>query len=275
MQMRGWIVLILICLVVGLAVVWWYSQNGPLDQVKRYRIYYGPMTSDILEAMKSFDMVILEPKQLRDGDVTALHDAGVIVIGYMSVIEIGSWDEEWMSQTEPYWIHTDGQVLKNGENPLGNIIQSEYRSLLLDYHKRWIVDRGLDGVFLDTVDTMTLYDDQWAADAHAAYYDLLSALRSNAPAHYVIQNRGFDVLYGLPRKILDAVMWENFRPEDIADQDTRPLRAELEWSRRWRRHSIFAVTYSNDPAVLAYTKKRNWILLIRADGTSHIRWIEE
>ncbi len=271
--------LVLVFVLLAGAWFWWTTARVTADHLGHYRIYYGEITDKILDKMKAFDLLVVEPKQISQDQVQELKKAGVKVVGYLSVMEVGSWDEDHMEVTQPYWLMEGSKPLRNGTNPVGDLTHPLYQGILLEKLQVEILNKGMEGVFLDTVETSDLIKDpQVYTEIVTAYSDFLGDIRRLMPEGLIIQNRGFDVLASIDRFAIDAFVWENFfLPEDQAGEkrifDKRVW--DLEVSSRWRSHAVLTISYEESEATREFTRKRGWGLLVHPDGTSHNRWVDQ
>lgn len=167
-----------------------------LALIHDYVVYYGEGRVDELA---QYDLAIIQPETLTAAELAALRDQGTLVVAYLSVGEV-----------EPYrpW-YTNGQVEADwilGENrDWGSYYvdarQPGWQALMIDVAGEYL-DKGFDGIFLDTLDTADLYP-----ETRQGMIDLVATLRATYPSALLVQNRGFRVL-DETAPLIDAVMFE-------------------------------------------------------------------
>ncbi|MCY9666616.1 endo alpha-1,4 polygalactosaminidase [Paenibacillus alginolyticus] len=189
--------------------------SKPFQNVKDYSLYYGAPTEQAIMHLKSKDLIIIEPQLFSKVQIQDIQSKGTIVIGYISVMETPSWNSLRVKEllSSDYLLkHGERVHFKQWDSYLMDLRQLHYRQLLLSEIKTSISDKGLDGMFLDTVGDI----DDWIQDAatqtqtREAYRSFLHDVSNQYPELSMIQNRGFDTLdYALP--YMDGLLWEDWR----------------------------------------------------------------
>lgn len=189
--------------------------SKPFQNVKDYSLYYGAPTEQAIIHLKSKDLIIIEPQLFSKVQIQNIQSKGTIVIGYISVMETPAWNNFRVKEllSSDYLLkHGERVHFKQWDSHLMDLRQSHYRQLLLSEIKTSISDKGLDGMFLDTVGDI----DDWIQDAatqnqtREAYRSFLQDVSNQYPELSMIQNRGFDTLdYALP--YIDGLLWEDWR----------------------------------------------------------------
>lgn len=134
------------------------KEKRPWDEVSSYVCYYGPFNRD----MKEFDVAILEAANLSKSEIKELNNAGVYTIAYLSVGEekgLNIGDGKGPGGFASYYF-ADGEG-----KPVQNANWGSYYTNAADplWHERVIqtakeiIDKGCDGLFLDTIDTVDRY----------------------------------------------------------------------------------------------------------------------
>lgn len=211
-----------------------------------FAVYYGRFDHARLKAARQFAMLIVHPgkgvdalnaevvRRLRvgrDGQADTADDA--LVLAYLSLGE----DEDPPRGPGPRsarFLDRSGLVMKDGfpapgpdglpvttETPDGipdrngawgsyyvNPADEDWRRLLLARAHR-LADMHVDGFLLDTLDAPSgIY-----ADLQPAMLDLLALLRREFPAHFLVANRGIELLRRDPDRYLqslDGVLLESW-----------------------------------------------------------------
>lgn len=198
--MRKLLLSILLSLTIGL--VWTVStaQAPVRDQIKtieNYIVYYGRGRADDLA---TFDLAIIQPDTLSADELQQLRRQGTLVVSYLSVGEAepgrqwyadGRVDPRWLLGKNPNWGSYYVDASQKGWQDLMVSLTGEF------------LDKGFDGVFLDTVDTVDAYP-----RTTQGMIDLITGLRQAYPDALLVQNRGFTVIEQVAPQI-DALMFED------------------------------------------------------------------
>jgi len=243
---------------IGLVLI---RNQSPLQKVTNYKIYYGDMTSDILEDMKKYDMVIVEAMHFDESMVETLKDAGVKVIGYISVSEVGWWDTEIIQEMDRNQYITSGhKPLMNGKNMLGDLATTHFRNVLLRMIEERIMQKGMDGIFFDTLDTVDIIKDESERFNQAmGYTKLIMDIRLKWNNIILIQNRGFHYTNYLERGMIDGLLWENFSAELMNEPRYKQRAMVLNRLRWFANVRTLALAYKDEEASRAVARRNHWI----------------
>lgn len=257
----------------------WLRGTGSLAAVESYKIYYRGINEKILNDMSNYDLVIVEASHFDSKAVQRIkQNKNTIILGYLSVMEIGSWDREILDRlNETDYLTVDRKKVKSEENGnnIGDISQAHYRQILIKILESRILSKGMDGVLLDTVDVLDDYTGDPAVYKRlmAGYTGFLRGIRSRFSDAYILQNRGFSSFYNIGGDYLDGIVWENFNSPEIDKRDTVRKRIDkLEELNRKKGIIVFTVSYENERANKAFASKMNWKHLQHNAGTSHNTW---
>ena len=206
----------LAALVISLAVLGNVSFAASLpSKVGNYFIGYQ---SGLMDSMKRFDMSITDARNYTKEQVQQLKASGVTVIGYVSVgEEVGlekgdgkgpggyaSWYFDANGDNKPDQNGEFASNYTNAANPL-------WVQRVVDGYAKEAFDKGVDGIFLDTVNTIEVYP-----QSKDGMINLIKKLRERYPDKIIIQNWGFNIAEATAPYI-NAVMWESWYP-DSTDQ---------------------------------------------------------
>lgn len=177
------------------------------DDIESYACYYGP---GMIEEMSQRDAAIIEVRNQSPESIAKLKEAGTLVIGYISLGEDdelrvgdaggpGGFDSAYFDR------NNDGAPDKNSvwSSYFTDSRQPAWRRYFLDIAWNMKHKYGVDGFFLDTVDTSDLYKE--SADAMIT---LVKELRAQNPDSLIILNRGFHTVGELAPDV-DGVMFES------------------------------------------------------------------
>lgn len=165
------------------------AKKTPWNDAQTFVCYYGQYD----EAMKGFDVAILESRSLKDEDIKALNDAGVYTIAYITIGEDDSLtrgDGKGPGGYASYYFDDGGKPAQNGNwnsyyvdagNPL-------WQDTILEKAKA-IIARGCDGLFLDTIDTVDIYP-----DTIPGMVELIKKLKETFPGKKIVANRGMTIM---------------------------------------------------------------------------------
>ncbi|WP_404284451.1 endo alpha-1,4 polygalactosaminidase [Exiguobacterium aurantiacum] len=192
------------------------TTGNPLADVASYKIYYDAPTKSKIKKMQRYDLMIIEPVYYTAAQIKELKKYGTKVYGYINTMEADNWNTDFINQlNESDFFHRNGERVHYAEwdSYLTDITSSHYQAILVAEVKKQIVDKGLDGVFLDTVGNID--------NEHSEQPDVLAAQRDGMsqfmgtlnelyPSLSLIQNWGFGTLKSHTYRYVDGVMWESF-----------------------------------------------------------------
>jgi len=238
-----------------------YRGQSPLKNITNYRIYYGRVDDETLEGMKKYDMVVVEALRFDAAMVERLHQAGVMVIGYISVSEVGHWDDAILDVLgKSDFLYSDGKAVMNASNKLGDLKSIHYRTVLLNTIEKRIRSKGMDGIFFDTVDSIDVVDleDKRLEQAYG-YIKLIEDIRVKWEDAILIQNRGFRYTHLLERGMIDALLWENFSEDKMSEKVYQRWAVNFRRMRWFKNIRPMVLSYRNEAESKAYADKNNWL----------------
>jgi hypothetical protein len=166
----------------------------------RFACYYG---LNRLDQLAKYDLVIVQAELYPAADLTALHERGTLPFGYLSLSQVADTET-----TAPWALReaTTGAVVRN---PLWQTVLVDCRSaawqrLVIEEQIPRLVQRGIYGLFLDTVDVDARFAETWPGVAQ-----LLRRIRWEHPELALLANRGFTVLDAVAETV-DGVVFESF-----------------------------------------------------------------
>lgn len=258
MRYIGWMIA---GLSLAILIVLMIRGQSALKNISSYRIYYGDMNNQILEDMKKYDMVVVEALKFDEQMVSDLKASGVKVIGYISVSEVGSWDDAVIDNLMlADYYHENGHILTNRQNRLGDLSSVGFRSVLLKTIENRIVSKGMDGVFFDTVETLDIISNEGERHLQAlGYVELIEDIRLEWKNLILIQNRGFNYTYVLERGMIDAFLWENFNGDRIHEKLYMTRAKDLHRLRWIGKVRTMVLAYRNEDASRGAALRNHWI----------------
>lgn len=199
------------------------SAAALLEDVQSYTIYYGEPSERAVKQLSRHDLVVLEPRLWSEAQLRLLQDRGVRVYGYLSLLEQHETSAlHALAEPADYlWIEGERDWRSEWRSWSMNINSENYRELLRQDYRSQILDKGLDGVFLDTAGNVD--DGIWNAAVSDSQRDgvvsFIRELRAAHPAKGIIQNWGLGALKDRTAPDLDGILWENFSPQTAAQDE--------------------------------------------------------
>ncbi|MEW6279395.1 MAG: endo alpha-1,4 polygalactosaminidase, partial [Candidatus Eremiobacterota bacterium] len=175
-----------------------------------FYVYYGP-PEDAVGRLRDYDMAFVELRSTSDEVGHKLKEDVKHLIAYLSC---GEATGDLVPQTPK-----DAQMGVNRygwDSVYANPSHPGWISLLARYAST-LINRGADGLLLDTVDTVDIFP-----HIHDGMVELVRMLRKRFPNKILILNRGFSILKAcLDNSLIDAVMFETMvrREFNAADRE--------------------------------------------------------
>jgi hypothetical protein len=185
-----------------------------LPSITNFACYYG---KDEVKELSRYSLVILESKNYSASEIHQLKASGAIVVGYLSLGEILEEPVVDSSPSKsqddvalpPYYLDKDHDG-KPDRNPGWSSLYVDVRSprwqnrVLREFIPEIVDKKGIQGLFLDTLDTVDLYP-----QTRSGMAELIRQIRENYPGIPLIANRGFSMLESLVGEV-DAILFEAF-----------------------------------------------------------------
>lgn len=177
-------------------------------KIRSYACYYGAGHS---AELLTRDAAIIEARAQTPAEVNALRAAGRLAIGYISIGEdhnLRKGDGLGPGGNDSGYFDRDGDGAadKNGvwASYYANAASPSWRAYFLANAARLRATHGVDGFFLDTVETCLLYP-----ESRDGMVSLIKELRAAHPDAIIVLNRGWDLLPALG-DTADGLMFESF-----------------------------------------------------------------
>lgn len=173
-----------------------YPKNK-LANVNNYTLYYG---DGKIDQLKKFDLAIIDPTGETKMGIKKLEESGTKTIAYLSIGEVSSFrwyydlvDKNWAIGKNQNWDSFQIDVRNQG-----------WHDLLLNEVIPHIKALGVQGLFLDTVDTVNI-----EPAMKSSMVQLIKQIREKYPNFTLVMNRGFSIMdKAIP--YVDGVMFEDF-----------------------------------------------------------------
>ncbi len=179
--------------------------------------------------ISKFDLAVVDAD--AHPDLTAIKKTNTILIGYVSLGEVG--DYRW------YWKHIANKswILEKNPNWNSNMIDvraQEWQDWLIDKIIPRILADGFDGLFLDTIDTAEYLEKYHPKHkypgAQKRMIQLIKAIRKKFPTIYIIANRGFSMLSKIGSAIDGVVAESIFSTIEFNENQNARLRTSDEYN---------------------------------------------
>jgi hypothetical protein len=182
--------------------------RAAFKKIQSYSCFYGPgRTTDLLTR----DAAIIETRAQSVAEVNALRSAGRLAIGYISIgedAELRTGDTKGPGGYDSSYFDRNGDNLPDKNETwnsyFANAASPAWRTHFLARADEIIKTHGVDGFFLDTVETSLSY-----RDSFPAMVSLIRELRARHPNAVIVMNRGWDLLPDLGATP-DGIMFESF-----------------------------------------------------------------
>ncbi|MEJ2764882.1 endo alpha-1,4 polygalactosaminidase [Photobacterium sp. MCCC 1A19761] len=185
--------------------------------------YYN--TIDSVRELMSYDRAVVNPSLITPRQIKTLHDAGTQVFAYVSV---GEYD----GKNLPSSLHAASPIKNNNwQSHVMDLSSKEWQSHLLALAAKHLA-KGFDGLFLDTLDSYTLFAEDEASQAiqQQALIQLIEALSRLQSQPALILNRGFTILPRLKAPVHAVVaesLYHSYHPVD--DSYRKVSQSDTEW----------------------------------------------
>ncbi|MFC0524648.1 endo alpha-1,4 polygalactosaminidase [Pontibacillus salicampi] len=249
------------------------ADSNPLSTVANYKIYYDSPTTQILLEMKEYDLVIIEPTLYSGEQIDSIQQSGTKVYGYINTMEADVWNTEITKKLQPddYFYRANKRVYyEKWDSYLMDLTSSHYRSILLQHIKSHIVQKGLDGVFLDTVGNIdtehSSTPDIWK-DQVDGMLSLLKQIKEQHPNLSLIQNFGLETFQKHTHFYMDAIMWEDFHYSVVSkDQWSNNQIASLQSLQQNNHYVVLTVSFSEKKKSSNYAARHKFIHFHTSNG---------
>ncbi|MGE7091487.1 endo alpha-1,4 polygalactosaminidase [Lysinibacillus sp. NPDC048646] len=195
-----------------------------LAAVEDYKYYLDKGNKTIGKEMQKMDLVIVEPIEMQQPYIEAAQEHGTLIFGYINAMEADTWNETLYNQLQEIDFYTDeyGEKMYFAEwdSYLMDMTSSHYQNLLLEEIQKQIVDKGLDGVFLDTVGNIDSFlPPKEQVQQNEAMLTFIKKIKQQFNGLSIAQNWGFQTLADYTAPYIDFVMWENFSYKVVGEDD--------------------------------------------------------
>lgn len=187
-----------------------------------FGVCYSKVTPD---QVKNYRMVIIEPDHYSKLEIEALKETGTKIIAYITLGETD--DNRW------YFSLLEERGFEGKNENWGsyylNLADYETRSILIDRAFPGVMSKGVDGLFLDTIDAVAPYTERFEMEPYMV--ELIRDLRSKYPSTIIIQNAGLFLL-DQTKIYVDAVLIEDIASGYNFDENEYFIKNNEEFEQR-------------------------------------------
>lgn len=254
------------------------SIQAKLADVKDYKYYLDNGNDTIGEDMTKLDLVIVEPIEMQQKYIDNAQKNGTLVYGYINAMEADQWNTVLYRQLEEDDFYRDKQGEKmyfaQWDSYLMDMTSSHYQDILLTEIEKQIVQKGLDGVFLDTVGNINSYlpedEQKWQNEAMLSF---IQQIKQRHPTLSVAQNWGFQTLIDYTAPYVDFIMWEDFSYHEVGnDEWSLEMMKKLVHLREEFGTQVMAIGFTDELESRALAKKYNFKFFYSPAGSYYNTW---
>lgn len=189
--------------------------------VEEYIIFYGSANDSIINKLKNYKLIIIEPRNFSKAQLAEIKKSGTIIYGYTSFVEQNENNIEFKILKDKWFYKPDGQKIRNEQwgSYYMDLSQKGYQNFLIEQVYLHVIEKGCDGLFIDTIGDID--DMSWSSEdkkkMQKGYRSTLSRITKSYPNLKVIQNWGFNTLKNYSYDLVDGVMWEGFSFDYLID----------------------------------------------------------
>jgi len=185
---------------------------------ERWVVYYDKRLAP--EVFLPFDVIVFD----RQGHppLAPIKERQKILLGYLSLGEAETFRDNYQ------WIQDHQLILETGPewkgNPVIDVRKPEWEAYVLKVLVPETVNRGFDGVMLDTADSVIWLEHtqpQKYTGMQDALVRIIKQMRARYPDMKIMLNRGFPLLEKVGGDI-DMVLAESIYPTSAAQSNTSP-----------------------------------------------------
>ncbi|QDQ00957.1 endo alpha-1,4 polygalactosaminidase [Lysinibacillus fusiformis] len=254
------------------------SIKEKLAAVKDYKYYLDKGNNTIGKEMQKMDLVIVEPIEMQQQYIEAAQEQGALIYGYINAMEADKWNETLYNQLQEDDFYKDEYGKKmyfdEWDSYLMDMTSAHYQDLLLEEIQKQIVDKGLDGVFLDTVGNIDSFlPPEEQVKQNQAMLTFIKKIKQHYNGLSVAQNWGFQTLANYTAPYIDFIMWENFSYDVVGEDDWSLEKiAQLEHIREKFGTQVMTIGFSNETQSRALAEKHHFKFFYNPAGSYYNSW---
>lgn len=249
-----------------------------LADVKDFKYYLDKGNDAIGGDMKKLDLVIVEPIEMQQKYIDNAQKNGTLVYGYINAMEADQWNTSLYRQLkeDDFYRNKQGEKMYFSEwdSYLMDMTSSHYQDILLAEIEKQIVQKGLDGVFLDTVGNINSYlpedEQKWQNEAMLSF---IQQIKQRHPDLSVAQNWGFQTLMDYTAPYVDFIMWEDFSYHEVGkDEWSLEMMQKLVHLRDKFGTQVMTIGFADELESRALAEKYNFKFFYSPAGSYYNTW---
>ncbi|MED3876869.1 endo alpha-1,4 polygalactosaminidase [Lysinibacillus capsici] len=254
------------------------SIQAKLADVKDYTYYLDKGNDAIGKSMTKLDLVIVEPLEMQQKYIVNAQKSGTLVYGYINVMEADKWNTALYQQLKEEDFYRDKQgermYFAKWDSFLMDLTSTHYQDILLAEIEQQIVQKGLDGVFLDTVGNINSYlpedEQKWQNEAMLSF---IQQIKKRHPNISVAQNWGFQTLADYTATYVDFIMWEDFSyPVVGKDEWSLDMMQQLVHIRNKFGSQVMTIGFEEEAKSRALAEKHHFKFFYSPAGSYYNSW---
>lgn len=195
-----------------------------LEDVEEFKYYLDKGNESIAKKMKQMNLVIVEPIEMQQSYINSAQKSGTLVYGYINAMEGDKCNKELYNQlTEDDFYkdeNGDRMYFEKWDSYMMDMTSIHYQDVLLQEIKKQVVDRELDGVFLDTVGNIDSFlPSVEQKEQNKALLDFIKKAKEQFNNLSIAQNWGFNTLINYTAPYIDFIMWEDFSYSVVGEDE--------------------------------------------------------
>jgi len=207
-----------------------------------------------------------------------LKKSGTLVYGYINVMEADKWNTALYQQLKEEDFYRDKQgermYFAKWDSFLMDLTSTHYQDILLAEIEQQIVQKGLDGVFLDTVGNINSYlpedEQKWQNEAMLSF---IQQIKKRHPNISVAQNWGFQTLADYTAPYVDFIMWEDFSyPVVGKDEWSLDMMQQLVHIRNKFGTQVMTIGFEEEAKSRALAEKHHFKFFYSPAGSYYNSW---
>lgn len=191
-----------------------YTEKKGRGKIKSFGIYYNKLRDETINKLSKADVAIIEPRIVEVKEIDRIKAAATKVYGYISFVEQNKNNSSFKDLSEECFYRPEGSKVSHDkwDSYFMDIRNPRYREFLMSEIQREIVDKKLDGIFIDTIGDIddSSWDPNHKNSMRKSYIEFLKIIKGKFPSLAIIQNWGIYTAHNYSSKFIDGLMWENF-----------------------------------------------------------------
>ena len=248
-----------------------------VEDVESYKYYLDKGDNTIGEKMKQMDLVIVEPIEMQQMYITSAHASGTLIYGYINSMEGDKWNKELYEKFEEDDFYKDENgnrmYFKEWDSYMMDMTSPHYQEVLLEEIEKQVVQKGLDGVFLDTVGNIDSYLPAIEQkEQNEAIEQLAKKIKQQFNGLSIAQNWGFDTL-ATTAPYIDFIMWEDFSFSVVGEDEwALDMMERLEKLRSEYGVQIMTVGFTEEKQSREIAEKNRFKYVFNGAGSYYNEW---